>query len=203
MFFQNYQKKINDLKTYRRLYVEYYKHYTSEKNKNNERISLLRKMINEKTYNVINLIKKAGIKTTTIDSDNGKEVDIFINIFSETIPGVSAQSRLTILDYTIGAYKTAKEHHDRNIFNPIYIVSEVIRIPYYIMWSLDINYKKIESSFLGKLYKSIASIIFIIVALLKGANLLGVDTHILHNNNKDTQSIEMRLNNEKQNHVQK
>lgn len=94
-------------------------------------------------------------------------LDLLANLFNLSTYQIAPQMVLDMLDRAEGRYNLFIKRRKYRLFNPIFWIGELIRIPFNILKFAGFDSVKIELSLFGKIYKAAAGLVALIVGLIK------------------------------------
>ena len=106
-----------------------------------------------------------------------QRIDVILNIFNTIHYQIPPNKIIDFIDVAIGRYTDDYLKALIRTFNPVFWIFEIIefiaRIPFFIIGWIGFNQKKVEASLVGKIIKSVVTLITVIAAIVTIAQGLG------------------------------
>lgn len=178
-----YQHEIQIISIFKETWIEYciLQHKYPTSSEDNQKIAALREVLNTSMGEVEYIVREAGVSTGVYYSPPpaiggvAGFIDYFLNLFQLKQFSIDPQMIVDCLEQAIGKYNFEQKRFRRKLFNPLYWIGEIIRIPFHLLSFAGFNAQKFEFSFIGKSYKFIVSIITVAWTIIEMLNFFGIN----------------------------
>lgn len=177
---ENLRRKEKLIK-FRNLVVEYFDNieylgFSGREIKENIRASQLRSEINLILYEIHSIIKSAGVSLDMFYSPPpaiggiAGNIDLVANLFNLNKFRLGPRYSIDVIEKAIGVYQNDKINALIRTINPFYwlirLLDCIASLPFIILGQVGFNKDRLESSFVGRLFKGFLYLITVFAAFL-------------------------------------